>query len=64
MSDGIEWISTKRERKLKNVHAVSYGVECSNCKRFQTEPTRYCADCGKKFYGEIIKKENVRLWQK
>ena len=63
MSDGIKWIPTKRERRTKDVHAVSYGVECSNCKRFQNEPTRFCADCGRKFDGEIIKKENVRKWQ-
>lgn len=59
----IQWLPSKRESRLKNgVHAVSYGVECSNCKRFQSDLTRFCADCGGKFNGEIKKKEIKNKW--
>lgn len=59
----MRWITTKREKISKQVKSVRYGVECSNCKRFQDEPTRYCADCGERYDGEIIKKKEFKLWQ-
>lgn len=51
----IQWLRSKRESKNGLVHAVSYGVECSRCKKFQSVETRYCADCGGKFNGELPK---------
>jgi len=51
--NNIQWLTAARERKLKTVHAISYGVECSRCRRFQIVKTRFCGDCGGYFDGEL-----------
>lgn len=54
----IQWIPAKREKRTLNVHAVSYGVECSRCHCFQSYTSRFCQDCGGWFDGEIFKKNS------
>lgn len=54
--DPIDWVPTYRERKAPDVHAVTYGVECSRCKCFQSYTTRFCPDCGGFYHGEVYKK--------
>ena len=49
----MQWLVAKRERKAKDVHAVSYGVECNICHCFLPFKRRYCPDCGRKFNGEL-----------
>lgn len=51
----IQWIPSKRERKLKNCHAITFGVECSRCKCFQEYESRFCKDCGGKYDGILPK---------
>ena len=54
--DPIRWIPAYRMKKTPNVHAVTYGVECSRCHCFQSYNTRYCPDCGGYWDGEVYKK--------
>jgi hypothetical protein len=49
----IQWLPAKRERRTKDCHSISNGVECNRCRKFQTYPTRFCGDCGGKFNGEL-----------
>ena len=59
--DPIRWLPTYRERNASGVHAVTYGVECSRCKCFQSYKTRYCPDCGGYWDGDIYKRK--RYWR-
>lgn len=66
----IQWLKTKRERSTKDCHAVSYGVECSRCRKFQTYETRFCGDCGGYYDGKLPvlnvyaerKMKGTKLW--
>lgn len=49
----IVWIPSKRERRTKDCHAISNGVECSRCRCFELYERRYCPDCGGEFLGEL-----------
>ena len=51
--DIIQWLPTKREKRTRDCHSVSYGVECSKCRHFESEATRYCSLCGGKYDGVI-----------
>ena len=50
----IQWVETTRKKHTKDCNTTRYGVECDNCKRFQDSPTKFCADCGGVYNGEII----------
>lgn len=54
----IRWIPSQRERRTKDCHSISHGVECSRCRKFQTYETRFCGDCGGYFDGELPIKNN------
>ena len=70
--NSIIWIPAKRERRTKDCHSISHGVECSRCRKFQTYETRFCGDCGGKFNGELPVKNKYAerklrgagIWQK
>ena len=52
-SDEIVWLKATRERRTANIHAVTYGVECSRCRCFQDYETRFCKDCGGRYTGPL-----------
>ena len=61
ISDGkseIMWVKSKRERRTKDCHAISNGVECNRCHCFEIYPRRFCPDCGGRFNGELPVKNN------
>ena len=51
--NSIFWIPSKRERRTKNCHAITNGVECSRCRCFEEYQRRFCPDCGGKYNGEL-----------
>ena len=70
--NSIIWIPSKRERRTKDCHAISNGVECSRCRCFEIYEKRFCPDCGGRFDGELPvknkyaerKMRGTRIWQK
>ena len=63
--NAIQWIESRKERRTKDCHTVSYGVKCSRCGCFQDSPSRFCKDCGGRYDGELTKKSEKRfsLWR-
>ena len=60
----IEWIPTKRERRTRDCHSITNGVECSKCRTFEEYPSRFCKGCGGIFQGELpqfVEKMNKRF---
>lgn len=53
----IQWLPTKRERKTKDCHSISYGVECSVCRNFESEAKRFCSSCGGRYNGVLVDKK-------
>lgn len=56
--DIIRWIPAKRERKTKDCHSISYGVECSVCRNFESETKRFCSSCGGRYNGILVDKKS------
>lgn len=59
-SDEIRWTASVRQRKTPNVHAVTYGVECSRCHCFSLFERRFCPDCGGWYDGPILVRTSRR----
>jgi rRNA maturation endonuclease Nob1 len=51
----IEWNESTFESHTKTTSMKIKGYACSNCGKFEQTKSRYCRDCGGRYFGAISK---------